>query len=34
MFIIKATNLIASHNLKLGGTQRERMLKFTKASLW
>lgn len=30
MFVIRATNLVASHNIKLGGTQRDRYLIFTK----
>ena len=33
MFIIKATNLISTHNLTLGGTQRERLLTFTRMCL-
>ena len=33
MFVIKATNLIAAHNVKLGGSQRDRMLTFSKYSL-
>jgi len=33
MFVIRATNLISSHNIKLGGTQRERYQTFTQYCL-
>lgn len=33
MFVIRATNLISSHNIKLGGSQRDRYLIFTEYCL-
>ena len=33
MFIIRATNLVSIHNRKLGGSQRERLLTYTKMCL-
>lgn len=33
MFVIRATNLISAHNVKLGGSQRDRLLTYSKYSL-
>jgi hypothetical protein len=33
MFIIRASNLVGSHNTNLGGSNRQRLFSYAKASL-
>lgn len=33
MFVIRATNLVSSHNIRLGGSQRDRFIIYTQYCL-